>query len=85
MNNQLQTETAQIQKFEAGKTYAMAWNCDEDRVSHHRVIRRTAKSIWVEFAGEIVRRSVKVWDGSEYILAGSYSMAPWLRAENPVD
>jgi len=72
-------------KFETGKSYFCRSVCDYDCVWTFKVIKRTAKSIWVKDAqnGETIRKAVKVWNNSETINPlGSYSMAPILRAEH---
>ena len=74
-----------VAQFVAGQTYSMAWNDDSDTRTNHLVIRRTAKSIWINKGGEVVRRAVKVYGGTEYVWHGNYSQSPWLRAADRVE
>lgn len=71
-------------KFETGKEYICRSVCDYDCTWTFKVLKRTAKSIWIKdsHTGEEVRKAVKVYDDCEQINPlGSYSMAPILTAE----
>lgn len=71
--------------FQVGAVYAHNFICDASLHVAYRVVRRTAKSIWLEGAdGTVSRRAVKAsWDGSEETCYpdGTYSMCPILGAE----
>ncbi len=74
--------------FEAGRSYEMRWNCDADSVTWVSIERRTARSVWIKdiFTGDVVRKSVKVWDNVESISpTGSYANAPVVFASNPAE
>lgn len=70
-------------KFEIGKTYVTRSAVDADHVHAYEITRRTAKSIWTNVRGEIVRRGVRVGeDGIErFDPLGRYSMSPVISAD----
>jgi hypothetical protein len=76
-------------KFEVGKTYYTRSACDHECIFEWKVVRRTAKSVWLKEEGKhyrdepVRRRSVKDWgDGIETVFPdGHYSMCPVLTAE----
>jgi hypothetical protein len=71
------------QTFVPGTTYATRSICNYDCIYRVRVIRRTAKSVWVDVHGEVVRRSVRVcpYEGVEVFEPfGRYSMCPTISA-----
>ena len=80
--------SANVAKFEAGRTYATRSACDHECIFRYTVTRRTDKSVWIREAGEhasdkVKRRAIEVWDGSEMIYpTGKYSMCPIIRAKN---
>jgi regulator of sigma D len=68
--------------FEAGISYFCRSLCDSDCIWHFKILRRTAKSVWVLVNGEEVRRAVKVWSGVEkFEPFGNYSMSPVVSAD----
>lgn len=75
-----------VAKFKAGETYGSRSICDHNTIFSFKVVRRTAKTIWV--TGEDKQDKalrIKVWDGEETVKPlGSYSMAPVLRASRPL-
>jgi hypothetical protein len=82
MNNQVETSwtPAKATRFVEGKIYRTdGWS---NSTSSIKVIRRTGKSVWLEMvAGRddcIVRRSVKLDLGSEYVVAFKYRNTPVL-------
>ena len=75
--------------FLVGESYATPSVCDHNCIFEFKVLRRTAKSVWVcpvrngkLFEDEVVRRAVVMWGNVESIWPqGRYSMAPILRAD----
>lgn len=69
------------QIFEVGKSYSCRSICDYDCIYTFRVLKRSAKTVTVDYHGEQTRRKVWVTDGVEKIAPhGSYSMSPVLSA-----
>lgn len=70
-------------KFEVGRTYQTRSACDYDCIFSFTIVRRTEKSVWVEYHGEVTRRKINHYDGVEtcYPL-GTYSMAPCISADD---
>lgn len=80
-----------IISFVAGKFYSHNYIGDSDLLVKYKVVRRTAKSIWiskVNFDGsvsEVVQRKrIYIFRGEENVSLGSYSMAPTLSAKDVV-
>lgn len=76
-----------IKTFEAGNIYEMRFIGDSDLRVKFICVKRTATSVTFERfqkPSEVIKRKIKVWDGSEYIVDGSYSMAPSIYAKNIV-
>jgi hypothetical protein len=72
-------------QFEAGKTYYAHAICDHDTIYSFEILRRTAKTVWVEVHGEVVKRRVSVDGGVESFMPfGSYSMAACISADRPL-
>jgi hypothetical protein len=74
-----------ITTFEAGNIYEMRFIGDSDLRVKYICVKRTAKNATFERfqnPGDGITRRIKVWDGSEYVLDGSYSMAPSIKATN---
>lgn len=70
--------------FETGKTYQATSVCDNNCKWNFKIVRRTAKSVWIEdcHTKEIKRCMVKMSGNEEYIFPfGKYSMSPTLGAE----
>lgn len=68
-----------MKQFKTGQTYSAKSVCDNDCVFTFKIVRRTAKSVWIVggMVKEITRKVIKRCDGHEYILPlGTYSMAP---------
>lgn len=73
--------------FEVGKVYEMRFIGDNDLRPRFKCIARTAKSAKFERlrgGAEVLTRRIKSYDGSEYVLEGSYSMAPSINAKHVV-
>lgn len=74
-------------KFETGKQYQVRSIGDHNCIWTFEVIRRTAKSIWVNCEGEYQNKRlvVSTRDSQEVVKPfGTYSMSPTLRASNVV-
>jgi hypothetical protein len=64
-----------LQKFNTGQTYSTRSVCNHDCVFSFTILRRTAKSIWTEVDGQVVRRAIEIWRGEEtFYPFGKYSM-----------
>ena len=76
----------QITKFEVGNVYEMRFIGDNDLRPQFICVKRTAKTATFErFKGtESLTRRVKEYGGEEYVLEGSYSMAPSIHAKRVV-
>ena len=77
------TNTTTTATFQVGTTYLMGWIGDSEMFNRITILRRTAKSVWIQdiFTNEVVRKSIRVYEGSEQIFPTMrYSMAPSLRA-----
>lgn len=74
-------------KFETGNVYEMSFIGDADLRPQYICVKRTEKSVTFEkfpTASEVITKKIKVWDNVEYILDGSYSMAPSIKASRIV-
>tara|TARA_R110002051_G_scaffold226859_1_gene289401 strand:- start:811 stop:1035 length:225 start_codon:yes stop_codon:yes gene_type:complete len=67
-------------KFELGKTYNMRFIGDSDLRPEFVCVKLTAKTATFQGKHEKISKRIKVYDGVEYVLAGSYSMAPSIKA-----
>ena len=70
-------------KFQAGKTYTTRSIGDHNCIISVKVLRRTAKTIWVE-GDSLTKPSLRIfeWRGVEHARPwGNYSMAPIVSAE----
>lgn len=76
-----------ITKFETGNIYEMRFIGDSDLRVKYICVKRTETSVTFERfqnPGDSIKRKIKVWDNSEFIIDGSYSMAPSIKATNLV-
>lgn len=75
---------AEIERFEVSTVYEMRFIGDSDLRPEWICVKRTAKTVTFErFKGiESITRRIKEYGNSEYILKGSYSMAPSIYAKN---
>lgn len=72
-------------QFQVGKTYATRSICDHDTIFSFVVLSRTAKSVFVNVHGKMVRRGLSVWEGVEQFKPfGNYSMCAIIRADDLV-
>ena len=70
-----------ITKFELGKTYNMRFIGDNDLRPEFVCVKLTAKTATFKGEHETISKRIKVYDNVEYVLAGSYSMAPSIKAK----
>ena len=74
-----------MRTFKQGKTYTTRSICDYNCIWSFKIHKRTAKSVWVDVRGKRVRRSVSIFDNTEYFKPfGNYSMACMVKAEREV-
>ena len=74
-------------KFEEGNIYQMRFIGDSELKPQFICVKRTAKTITFSKIGsnkENMNRRVKVYNNVEYVLEGSYSMAPSINADKIV-
>ena len=73
-------------KFEAGKHYYARSVCDHNCIFAYTIRRRTEKTAWLlDKSGKEIRRKIYDVDGVEHIAIASYSFAPILTADRPLD
>lgn len=68
-------------QFETGQNYQMRFIGDSGLKPVWKCIARTDKTAKFENRGEVISRRIKVYDDSEYVLYGSYSMAPSINSK----
>jgi len=71
-------------KFQIGKTYQMLFIGDADLRVQFVCVKRTDKTVTLKGTHETLNCRVKEYSGSEYVKAGSYSMAPTIYANKVV-
>ena len=68
-----------VKQFEVGQSYTTRFASDYDMVAVITVTKRTAKTLWFEYSGEILKRRIHVseWSSEAYEMVshGNYSMA----------
>ena len=70
-----------MKTFKIGTTYSTRSICNHDCIFSFKILRRTAKSVWVNVDGKTVRRAIEVWDNKEtFYPFGKYSMAAIISA-----
>lgn len=69
-------------QFETGNVYQMTFIGDSSLKVEFLCVKRTNKTVTFEkYKGtEMLTRRIKVYDDVEYVLQGSYSMAPSIKA-----
>jgi len=69
-------------QFETGSVYQMTFIGDSSLKVEYLCVKRTNKTVTFEkYKGtETLTRRIKVYDDVEYVLQGSYSMAPSIKA-----
>ena len=70
-----------MKKFEIGHEYFDTWACDSDSISVIKIVKRSAKMVTFERAGETRRAKIYTDSNGEYIMPDHYSMACVYRAE----
>ncbi len=76
-----------VNQFETGNIYEMRFIGDSDLRPKYICVKRTATKVTFERfqnPGDSITRKIKVWDNNEFIVDGSYSMAPSINAKNLV-
>jgi hypothetical protein len=75
-----------MKQFKAGSDYEVRSICDHNCIFKFKVIKRTAKSIWITERSEPVKRkSIYIYNSEECVKPhGSFSMAPILGANDIV-
>ena len=68
--------------FEASKIYEMRFIGDSALKVPFTCVKRTAKTATFKSKHETINRRIKIYNGEEYVLEGSYSMAPSINAKN---
>ncbi len=72
-------------EFVPGHTYSFGWACDANMTSYIEVVRRTDKTLWFKYQGEVVRRKIYNYNGIEQVRpTGTYSMNPVCSANKNV-
>ena len=75
-------------KFELGQTYNMTFIGDSNLKVPYKCVKLTAKTATFTSPknGETITRRIKkgYYDGVEYVLEGSYSMAPCISADKKI-
>ena len=74
----------QIKKFESGKSYEMHFIGDSKLRPAFVCIGRPEKTATFQRGSETIKRKLKISDGCEFVLQGSYSMSPSINAKNEV-
>ena len=73
-------------RFAVGATYFTRSIGDYNCIYRFEILRRTASSVWINVDGEVKRRKISTYGGSEIFQPfGSYSMAPTISADRPVN
>lgn len=72
-------------KFEVGKKYEMRFIGDSELKPVFVCVSRTLKIAKFEVKHETLTRKIKVYNNFEYVLEGSYSMSPSIRADKIVN
>lgn len=72
--------------FQVGKTYSTRSLCDYDCIFSFPVIKRTAKTVWIQVHGKVRARRIRMVDGVETVdPLGVYSMSPTISANKLCD
>lgn len=70
-----------IAKFEVGHSYACRSFCDSDCIFSFTVVKRTEKTVWLDYHGKVRARRVRISGDAEACdPMGTYSMSPVLVA-----
>jgi len=83
-NNEIKIKVMnEVIKFEVGNVYEMTYVGDSNLRPKYICVKRTDKSVTFErfqSKDEKITRRVKVWNNSEFVVDGNYSMAPIINA-----
>jgi hypothetical protein len=82
----MKTQNTTIE-FEAGNIYQMKFIGDSDLKPQYICVKTTGKTATFERfknPSEVITRKIKVWNGVQYIVDGTYSMAPSIYADKIV-
>jgi hypothetical protein len=83
LRSNITPESEMVTKFKVGETYSMRSACDHNCIWTCKVVKRTAKTLWITCTGEkgILRRGISIWGDEEQVSPlGKYSMSPILGA-----
>ena len=71
-----------MKQFQAGKSYTYRLATDSSNIYEVKIIRRTAKTVWISDDSEPVKRcKIHNYNDSEFIYpSGQYSMCPIVEA-----
>jgi len=70
-----------MRTFEVNKEYSARSICDYDCIFSFKILRRTAKSVWIKVNRQIVRRQIEIYNDAEtFYPFGHYSMAAIISA-----
>ena len=72
-----------MKKFEVGNIYVMLFIGDSELRPQWICIKRTAKTATFKRCNdqELITRKIKSYDNTEFVMYGSYSMAPSINAK----
>ena len=75
-----------IATFNPGSVYEMSFIGDSNLRPQFVCVKRTAKTATFKAidSNETLKRRVKVYDNSEFVLDGNYSMSPRIKASRKV-
>ncbi len=75
-----------MKRFEEGNVYEMSFIGDSELKPRFICTKRTAKMVTMESlrGKEVIKRRIKEYNGSEFIVDGSYSFAPSINASRVV-
>ncbi len=79
--------TNTITKFEEGNIYQMGFIGDSELKPQYICVKRTAKTVTLERfknPSDSITRRIKTYNNVEYIVDGSYSMAPSIYSDKIV-
>ena len=71
-----------MKQFVTGKTYETRSICDYNCIFSFEILRRTKKCVLILVHGDIVRRKIEIYNGTEtFYPFGKYSMAAIISAD----
>lgn len=79
--NNRENKMSDLREFKVGETYESRSICDHNCVFSFTILRRSARSVWVEVDGKVVRRGIEIYrDAETFYPFGKYSMAAIIKA-----